>query len=532
MPEAIAVCQQILQAQPTSADALNTLAILQQFNGSLSEARDTLLRAITFHPQIPEFHYNLANVHRDLGDFDTAISSYRQALSLRPDFRPAMNNLANALKETGDIPGAKALFERTLCVHREPRIASNLLYLCYFDPEATPQRIFQQHAEWNRIYAQPVVGSHLGFPNDRSADRMLRVGYVSPDFRNHPVARFLLPLLTEHDRARFQVFCYSDVWRPDSMTRRIQALANGWRDTTRLSDDQVAQLVRQDRIDILVDLTMHMDGNRMLVFARKPAPVQVTYLAYAGTTGLTTIDYRLSDAYLDPPSPSGSEESVYSEKTLRLDSYWCYAPPPETPAVGPLPALTTGHMTFGCLNNFSKINPSILETWRALLASVANSRLILSAHQGSHRRRVQDFLSQAGVSPDRLEFHGVLPFAEYLDLYNRIDIALDPFPYPGGTTSFDALYMGVPVITLPGHTAVSRAGVSILEHLGLPEFIARSSADYTALTSRLAADTGKLAGLRRSLRSRLLSSTLTDARLFTRSVESAFRNAWVVWCGK
>jgi len=189
-------------------------------------------------------------------------------------------------------------------------------------------------------------------------------------------------------------------------------------------------------------------------------------------------------------------------------------------------------MTFGCLNNFSKINPSILETWRALLASVANSRLILSAHQGSHRRRVQDFLSQAGVSPDRLEFHGVLPFAEYLDLYNRIDIALDPFPYPGGTTSFDALYMGVPVITLPGHTAVSRAGVSILEHLGLPEFIARSSADYTALTSRLAADTGKLAGLRGSLRSRLLSSTLTDARLFTRSVESAFRNAWVVWCGK
>jgi predicted O-linked N-acetylglucosamine transferase (SPINDLY family) len=528
--EAISICREILGSHPNRVDVLNSLGILHQMAGELGEAREFFLRAIATHPGLPELHYNLANVHRDLGDFDGAISSYRQALALRPDFRPALNNLANALKETGDISGAKALFERTLSLHSDPRIASNLLYLSYFDPEAMPRQIFQKHAEWNQNYAQPFGSLHSSFSNDRSSDRPLRIGYMSPDFRNHPVARFLLPLLAQHNRGGFQAICYSDVRRADSMTQRIAALADGWWDTTRFSDDQLAQLIRQDRIDILVDLTMHMDGNRMLVFARKPAPVQVTYLAYAGTTGLTTMDYRLSDPHLDPP-PHGCDEYVYSEKTLRLNSYWCYVPPPEAPAVGPLPALTTGHITFGCLNNFSKINPVVLETWRQLMASVANSRLILSAHLGLHRSRVLEFFGQAGISPDRIKFHGVLPFADYLALYNRIDIALDPFPYPGGTTSFDALYMGVPVITLPGQTAVSRAGVSILEHLGLPEFIARSSMDYIRIASDLATDTSRLSELHKSLRPRLLSSALTDARSFAASVESAFRGAWIECCG-
>jgi len=526
LADAIIVCRQILRSEPTNPNALNTLAILLQSTNYLTEARDTLRIAIATHPQLPELHYNLANIHRDLGDFDAAIDSYQKALALRPNFRPALNNLANALKETGDIPGAKSLFQQTLTLHPDPRIASNLLYLSYFDPNSTPQQIYQQHAAWNRTYAQPLAPTQQSFFNDRTPNRPLKIGYVSPDFRNHPVARFLLPLFTHHDRSRFEIVCYSDVRRPDSMTRHIQSLAAHWRDSTRLNDDQLAQLIRQDQIDILIDLTLHMDGNRLLVFARKPAPVQITYLAYAGTAGLTTIDYRLSDPHLDPP---GSDETIYSEKTLRLNSYWCYTPPPEAPAIGPLPFLSTGHITFGCLNNFSKINPPVLKTWRTILARVPNSRLILSAHQGSHRTRAIDYFSQSQISPDRVEFHGVLPFADYLALYNRIDIALDPFPYPGGTTTFDALYMGVPTITLPAQTAVSRAGVTILENLALPQLIAGSTGRYVAIASDLVSDPTALANLRQSLRPRLLASPLTDARNFAEDVESKLASAWNHW---
>ena len=267
----------------------------------------------------------------------------------------------------------------------------------------------------------------------------------------------------------------------------------------------------------------------MLAFARKPAPVQVTYLAYAGTTGLDAIDCRLSDPHLDPP---GEDESDYSEKTVRLpQTYWCYPPPAEAPDVGPLPARRADHITFGCLNNYAKVTSQTLQAWCALLRRVPNSTLIVHSQLGSHRRNAHEQLSAAGIDPARISFVHMSPFAQYLRQYDRIDIALDPFPYPGGTTTCDALWMGVPVITLAGQTAVSRGGKSILTNLGLTDMIATSVEQYVDIAAQLATDMPRLESLRQSLRTRMRSSPLMYAPQFARDVESAFRRMWCTWCG-
>ena len=297
-----------------------------------------------------------------------------------------------------------------------------------------------------------------------------------------------------------------------------------------LSDEELAAAVHQDRIDMLVDLTMHMAHNRMLVFARKPAPVQVTYLAYCGTTGLDTIDYRLTDPYLDPP---GADEQFYSEQSIRLpETYWCYRPAVDSPPVGPLPALAAGRLTFGCLNNFCKVTEPTLAAWCRLLRVLPDSRLLLHAARGSHRDRVRAILAEQGVSSDRLVFVDGVPILEYLRLYEQIDVALDPFPYGGGSTTCDALWMGVPVVSLAGKTAVGRSGLSILSNIGLPELIASDVDQYVRIAAELAADLPRLAALRATLRERMQKSPLMDAPRFARNVEAAYREMWRRWCGQ
>ena len=364
--------------------------------------------------------------------------------------------------------------------------------------------------------------------NNRSPDRRLRVGYVSPNFGSHPVGRFLLPLLESHDKESFETFCYASVEIADAMTDRCRAHADVWRDMLGLSDEQVAHAIRQDRIDILVDLTMHMRRNRLLVFARKPAPVQVTYLAYCGTTGLSTMDYRLTDPYLDPP---GQDERFYSELSVRLpETYWCYRPAIETPPVNAQPALEAGHVTFGSLNNFCKVTPPALAAWSRLLQAVPKSWLLLHAHPGSHRDRVCEFLNEQGISPERVVFVDFQPMAEYFGVYQRIDVALDPFPYGGGTTTCDALWMGVPVVSLAGQTAVGRGGLSILSNIGLPELVACDTEQYVRIAAELAQDLPRLRDLRATLRQRMQSSPLMDVPRFARNIEAAYREMWRRWC--
>jgi predicted O-linked N-acetylglucosamine transferase (SPINDLY family) len=290
-------------------------------------------------------------------------------------------------------------------------------------------------------------------------------------------------------------------------------------------------LIREDRIDILVDLALHTDKNRLLVFAQKPAPVQATYLAYPGNSGLDTIDYRLTDPYLDAADCPRTTES---EEPIRLpDTYWCYQPvinPP--PGIVPLPALTTGHITFGCLNNFGKVTPVVLATWCRVLAAVPNAHLLLHTHAGSHRSRLQDLFARNGIDPQRLRFADRLPTAEYFQTYQLIDLALDSFPFPGGTTTCDALWMGVPVISLAGSTPLTRGGVSLLSNVGLPQLVAYSVDEYIEKAVALAGDLPRLAALRAGLRDRMQRSPLMDAPRFARSLEAAYRTMWHRWCAQ
>ena len=387
--------------------------------------------------------------------------------------------------------------------------------------------IHEEHRRWNRQHAEPLKKFIQPHTNDRNPDRRLRIGYVSPDLREHVVGQNLLPLLAKHDHQRVEVFAYAKVPAPDAMTERLRSHTDAWRSLVGLSDAQAADLIRQDRIDILVDLALHTANNCLLVFARKPAPVQVTYLAYAGSSGLTTMDYRLSDPYLDPP---GGDESVYSEQTLRLpETYWCYQPVVDLPPQPP-PALEKGFITFGCLNNFCKVNEPLLSLWAEILRGVPHSRLLLHAYEGSPRQHVLEHLQREGIDPHRVSFAGKLPVAVYFQQYHSIDIALDTFPYGGGTTTCDTLWMGVPVVSLAGKTAVGRAGLSILSNVGLPELVANTPEEYVHLAIRLANDLPRLKDLRSTLRQRMQASPLMDAPRFARNVEAAYRQMWRNWC--
>jgi predicted O-linked N-acetylglucosamine transferase (SPINDLY family) len=526
--EAAELIRRAVAANPGNAEYLNNLGLVLAAQGELDEGIAALQKAVQLRPDFAKAHNNLGSLYAEKRQWDQAIVSFRIAVAIDPQYAEAESNFASALKETGELDQAIQRYRRAASLKGDPKIASNLVYLLYFHPDYAPRQIADAHREWNMAFAAPLAQSIGPHANDASPDRKLRVGYVSPDFRQHAVARFIAPLLEQHDRSQFEIYCYADVRSPDDLTEYLRRHADVWRDTSRMSDEQLAELVRADRIDVLVDLTMHMEGGRPLVFARKPAPVQVTYLAYAGTTGLNTIDYRLSDPYLDPPDQT--DDSHYSEKTLRLRSYWCYQAPPEAPPVVPPPSELIGHVTFGCLNGFSKVTGPALDTWARILSSVPESRLIIHSGEGAHRQRVLDRSKVADISPDRIEYVTRMPADIYFAEYNRIDIALDPFPYPGGTTTCDGLWMGLPVVTLAGATAVSRAGVSILSTIGLPELIALSTDEYVSIASQLAGDPARRAALRSTLRSRMQSSSLMDASAFAKDFEQVIRRAWRDWC--
>jgi predicted O-linked N-acetylglucosamine transferase (SPINDLY family) len=338
-----------------------------------------------------------------------------------------------------------------------------------------------------------------------------------------------MPLLRSHDQTSFQVFCYANVPQPDSITELLRSYAHAWRNTVEMSDAEVSRMIRADQIDILVDLTMHMGGCRPFLFARKPAPLQVAWLAYPGTTGLSTMDYRITDVHLDPP---GLDDAHYSEQSIRLaDSFWCYDPLTGEPEVNPLPARACGHVTFCCLNSFCKMNRQVLALWARVLQEVEGSRLAILAAPGQHREQTRQFLREKGIAGDRLAFVVRRPRLDYLKLHHRLDIALDPFPANGHTTTLDALWMGVPVVTLAGRTAISRGAKSILYNLGLPELVAHTPEEYVGIATDLSKDLPRLQLLRHHLRERMQQSVLMDAPRFARNMECAYRTMWRRWCG-
>jgi predicted O-linked N-acetylglucosamine transferase (SPINDLY family) len=407
---------------------------------------------------------------------------------------------------------------------------SNWVMQMQYHPNFDATAILAEAKRWNELHARPLAGSIKPHANDRSPERRLRIGFVSGDFRNHVVGRNVFPLFREHDRQSFEFFCYSNAQDHDDYTLRFQALADGWRDICEVPDDAVAQIIHDDRIDILVDLSLHSAQNRLLVFARKPAPVQATFAGYPGTTGLEAIDYRLTDPYLDPPG----QDAFYSERSIRLPhSFWCYDPSAmevDEYAVAPLPARRNGYVTFGCLNNFPKVNFPVVQLWAEVLAARTDSRLLMLVPEGEFRRRLLERFERLGIAPARIQFVDRQSRADYLRTYDRIDLGLDTIPYNGHTTSLDSLWMGVPVVTLAGRSAVGRAGLSQLSNLGLEQLVARTPEQFVRIAVGMAGDVSRLAELRQNLRERMRQSPLTDARGFTRAIEASLRQMWRAWC--
>ncbi len=404
----------------------------------------------------------------------------------------------------------------------------NLLLVLNYSEDHTAQQVYEEHLRFARLHEEPLRSTIEPHGNDRAPGRRLRVGYVSPDFRAHSVAFFIEPVLEHHDRDRFEVFCYYNNTLADAVTERLRRHADGWRIIAGKSDAEVARQIRADRIDILVDLAGHTAMSRALVLARKPAPVQVTWLGYPNTTGLSAVDYRITDEFADPP---GTSEHLHAERLVRLPgSFSCYRPPDDAPDVAGLPAGMTGCITFGSFNAPAKISARSIGLFAEVLRAVPGSRLMLknnALHEAATRETMIQAFLRVGVAPDRLMLLGRDPsHGHHLAHYNDVDIALDTVPYNGATTTCDALWMGVPVVTLAGTTHVGRVGVSLMSNLGLTDLIAHTPLEYSAIAARLAEDLQALAALRAGLRPRMSTSVLTDARRFTGHLEQAYRKMW------
>ena len=502
-----------------------TLRVARQFEAAAAWYR----LALKLDPGMAAAHTALGAIHVEAGRFDEAIDVLRRALDLDENFHAARGYLATALCESGLPDAAQAMFREA--VKQDPADAdahSALLFNLPFWPGVSAADILAEARAWNARHAHALAARALPHETDRSPERRLRIGYVSPDFRTHVLSLVVLPLLQNHAHERFEIFCYSSVTKPDHLTARIRGLADVFREVSGLDDAALAALVRQDRIDILVDLTMHMSDRRLLAFARRPAPVQLCWFAYPGTTGLETMDYRFSDPYLDPPDTAADE---YSEQTVRLqDTFWCYDPLSDEPAVSALPALETGRITLGCFNHFRKVNDAVLGLWARVLGALDGSRLMLLAPTRRAQERVRETFDTAGIAPDRIEFVERCGRLEYLRRYHQVDLCLDTFPYNGHTTSLDAFWMGVPTVTLVGETVVGRAGLCQAMNLALPELIAKTPDDYVRAVSALASDLDHLATLRGTLRERLKRSPLMDGPRFAQGMESAYRDVWRRFC--
>jgi predicted O-linked N-acetylglucosamine transferase (SPINDLY family) len=505
--------------------ALNNLGGALLSLARLDDAIAAYRQAIELEPAYADAHNNLGSALAEKGKIDEAITAYEKAIAINPNCAPAHNNLANALVGKGQLEKARGCYRKAIDLARNDSAThSNLIYTLYFCPDVSEAEILAETRQWARQHAdrlRPLICPH---DNNRNPDRPLRIGYFSPDFRaTHCQYLFTDPLFQSHNRDQFEIYCYANVARPDSGTERLRSLAKVWRSTIGLSDEQIAVVVRNDRIDILVDLTMHMSYGRPRLFAQRPAPIQVAWLAYPGTTGLETIDYRLTDPHLDPP---GTRDELYSEKSIRLPhTFWCYNPHSDEP-VHDLPALREGRITFGCLNNFCKVNDEVLAIWSRVLADTPDSRLILLSPAGDHRRSV---IEKLAIDPSRIELVEHQPRDRYLQIYHRIDIALDTIPYNGHTTTLDALWMGVPVVTLVGETIVGRAGLSILSNLNLPELIAHDADEFVQIATSLASNITRVSELRKNLRDRMARSPLMDGDRFARAIEEAYRAMWRQW---
>ncbi len=483
--------------RPASARLMLAYGLHQQ--GRWTEAaahyRGVLAGPHTLEEEL-KAHSNLANSCNQLGLMDEAVQHYRDALRLDPELRDCASSIA-------------------ACIN----------YL----PACTPADVLSVHRDWAQRYLAGLRDPDRQWRGDGDPDRRLRIGYVSPDFRRHPVSALFAPIIEHHDRERFEVFCYYNYRAADAVTERIRAASAHWRDVAGVEHALLADAIMRDGIDILVDLAGHTAHNRLPVFARKPAPVQVEWLGYFATSGIDAFDYFLSDPHC---SPEG-QERWFVETLLRLPhTRFCYEPYPFMPEVGDLPALSRGQVTFGCFNNLAKLNSGVLKLWGRLLGAVPRSRLIIQSQaldDRPNRERFAALAADCGIARERLELRPFVALERAAYAYHEVDIALDPFPFCGGMTSFEALWMGVPVVTREGELIAGRQTLSMLANLGLGDLAASSDDHYIQIASRLAADFDALSALRHGLRSRFRASPLMDYAGFTTALESEYRHMWRRW---
>ncbi len=530
--EAVPVLSRAAALMPGDADVSFNLARALQREGQLAAAEHALRSAVAARPDFAAAWLSLAAVMSEADRLDDAEDCFRRALELEPGLAEAHYNYGNLLHREGRI--GEAISHYRTAAELKPdfvRAHSNLVYALNFSDAFSPEEIFQEHRQWALRHAEPLTASARPYRNPRTRGRPLRIGYVSANFRDHAVTYFFEGTLIHHDRERFLVHCYSDVEQPDAHTERLRRAAGVWRDIAGLDDASVAELVRRDAIDILIDLTGHTDNHRLLTFARKPAPVQVTWNGYANTTGMSAIDYRITDALADPP---GMTEHLHSEKLVRLpEIYMAFSPPAASPQVSAAPETKEGHVSLGSMNALSKVTPQVIAVWSTILRALPGARLLMcTVPVGRTTERVIREFARHGVERSRLELLPKLPFQQFLSAHSRVDIALDPFPFSGTTTTCQTLWMGVPVITLAGKCHVSRVGVTMLSSVGLEQCVATDENDYVEKALAFASNPALLRELREGLRERMRASPLTNGARLTRFLEDAYLKMWEDYCGK
>ena len=491
--EAVDAFNAAIQRRASFPEAFSNLGTTLKLIGKISEAVEALSTALTIDPNFADAHNNLGNIYRERGLTAEAIAFYRKAVDLRPDFFVAHSNLIFSMQYDAGFS-------------KEERFVAALAF-----GQTLPEATFTYSEE------------RFSHPKDR-----LCIGFVSPDLRVHPIAYFLeniLSALSVRRPATLETVLYSTSPAEDHVSGRLRALSNSWQAVAGMSDAVLARKIHDDGIDILIDMSGHTAQNRLSMFALKPAPVQVSWTGYFATTGVPSMDYFLSDMWLAPPS----EDAYFLEKLWRIPSNACFTPPDVTLNVEAIPVLTNGYVTFGCFNHRSKISPEVVSVWARILTAVPSSRLFLKSGVYEDEAVRTEMLNQfilGGVPADRLRFEGQSPRDEYLACYNEVDICLDPFPYPGGTTTIEALWMGTPVLTMKGDSYLSRVGECAAQHIGAPEWIASDQDDYIVKAVTFASDIGSLAAFSANLRDRALNSPLFDADSMARNIESAMWGMW------
>ena len=526
---AIAWYRRAIDAAPDHSDAHNDLGVALCAVKDYTAARAAFTQALALRAGFVQAKVNLGQLlQSEFRDYRQAALHYREALADAPDQLQARHNLALVLYERGLVEEAMACLRETLRRAPEDALAREfMLFMSHALAQRDPDEWHAEHCRWGQRQVRGI-SRHAPAPADTA--RRLRIGYVSADLREHATAGFMHPILELHDRNSFEVFCYSNSDETDAWTRAMQQQVHAWRSIDGVDDARAAHLILSDGIDILVDLSGYTRGNRLGVFARKPAPVQMSYLGYLDTSGMPAMDYRITDAVADPP---GVSERLHSETLLRMpQALWCYQPPGDAPQVTPLPAQRNGFITFGSFNHVAKLNERVLVLWGELLRRVPASRLLLLAMPDEETAaRIRATLERCGIDGARIRTLPRMARGQYWQTYGEVDIALDPFPYTGGATSCDSLWMGLPVVTLAGDFGFARSAATVLVNAGFAELVAADERHYLDIALRLASGIPELADLRRDSRARLARAPLLDAPRFVAALEQLYCEAWRIATG-